>query len=811
MRFCLILLSLMMILQLSAQVPLQYSRVKINLQAADLTDIASLGLETDHGHLVKERFLINDYSEREIELLDTYGIEYEILIEDVKAWYVARNAMAHDHDHDHDHEHHASQRDDDCGSSGGGIFYDYVTPENYTYGSMGGYLTYEQLMAVLDDMAAQYPNLITAKTPISNILTHEGRPIHWLRISDNPNQEEGEPEALYTALHHAREPNSMAQMVFFMWYLLENYETDPEVKYLVDNTALYFIPCVNPDGYVYNESIDPNGGGLWRKNRRAENGNVFGVDLNRNYDFNWGFDDIGSSTDPMNDTYRGPSPASEPETQAVRFLCNSHQFQIAMNYHTFGNLLIHPWGYSDQPTSEDATFKGFGKMMTEENNFLVGTGTETVGYTVNGDSDDWMYGETDSKPKIFSMTPEVGGNNVGFWPAQSDIDQLNKSCLRQNLVTAHLLLNFGEAEELNAEQFITDFNGTLNLRVKKYGLADGDLTFTAGAGSSNVNVISSPQVLSLSHLDEADLNVDFTVNPGTEDGDEILFMIQLDNGDFVTTDTIRKVFLDGEFAELFTDSGDALANWTVSGQWGITAEDFVSPPTSITDSPGDEYNNNSATAISLTTPVDLTFATTAILEFNARWEIETDYDYVQVLASSDNAAFTPLCGKYTNTGVGDQGAADGQPLYDGFQNDWVLEEMNLEDYLGGPLWLRFVLISDQFVNEDGFYFDDLVVKATLDLPVSVGSPEAITDLRIQPNPFSDQLQVDFSLPQAVETLDLYLVNALGQEILVQTVDARTAGAQQVLIPTRTLNAGVYWLQLQADGKTLASEKVVKVE
>ena len=159
--------------------------------------------------------------------------------------------------------------------------------------------------------------------------------------------------------------------------------------------------------------------------------------MNRNYGYEWGFDDIGSSTNPNNDTYRGTEGFSEPETQAVRDFCNLHEFKITMNYHAFGNLLIYPWGYSDQVTDENDTFRALGEAMTQENNFLLGTGTETVGYTVNGDSDDWMYGETDTKPAIYSMTPEVG--NLGFWPPENLIDTYNKSCLLQNITAAHLL------------------------------------------------------------------------------------------------------------------------------------------------------------------------------------------------------------------------------------------------------------------------------------------------------------------------------------------------------------------------------------
>ena len=80
------------------------------------------------------------------------------------------------------------------------------------------------------------------------------------------------PQVLYTSIHHAREPMSLSQLIFYMWYLLENYDSDPEVQYILNNTELYFIPVVNPDGYLYNEFTNPTGGGLWRKNRKNSNG-----------------------------------------------------------------------------------------------------------------------------------------------------------------------------------------------------------------------------------------------------------------------------------------------------------------------------------------------------------------------------------------------------------------------------------------------------------------------------------------------------------------------------------------------------------
>ena len=100
---------------------------------------------------------------------------------------------------------------------------------------------------------------------------------------------------------HASEPLGMMNIFYFVQLLAENYDSDPELNYLVNNREMWFIPVLNPDGYIYNESIEPNGGGMHRKNRKdtgCGNGTSRGVDLNRNFGYNWGSDDIGSSPNP---------------------------------------------------------------------------------------------------------------------------------------------------------------------------------------------------------------------------------------------------------------------------------------------------------------------------------------------------------------------------------------------------------------------------------------------------------------------------------------------------------------------------------
>jgi hypothetical protein len=305
---------------LPAQTPERYARVTISLIGKNIETLAALGIETDHGDFLPGRSLTTELSESELKRVQTAGFQTEVLIADLQQWY---REQAQDPS--------AAPRSSGCDN----LTPSYPTPANYTYGTMGGYHTYQQMLDVLDDMAAKFPNLITTKKPVSDtIVTWEGRPLWYVKISDNANVDEDETEVLYTALHHAREPNSASQLLFYMWHLLENYTIDPEIQYIVNNEELYFIPCINPDGYVWNETTNPDGGGFWRKNRRVNGDTTFGVDLNRNYGYFWGNDNVGSSPNSNFETYRGPGPFSEPETRTVRDFCRAHDFVFALNYHT---------------------------------------------------------------------------------------------------------------------------------------------------------------------------------------------------------------------------------------------------------------------------------------------------------------------------------------------------------------------------------------------------------------------------------------------------------------------------------------------
>ena len=219
------ILTLVLILAITPFISAQkFSRVKVIANNQELLQISNLGVAVDHGIRKKNTFLITDLSEQEIAILDDYGYTYEIEIDDVKAFYKNRLSKP---------ESHPFLKNADCsGGSGGSGGFEPAVPSNFNLGSMGGYLTYEEMLEELDDMHSQYPNLITAKSPISNFETYNNRPIYHVKLSDNPGSDEAnEPNVLYSAIHHAREPMSLMETIFFMWYLLENYGTDDEVTY----------------------------------------------------------------------------------------------------------------------------------------------------------------------------------------------------------------------------------------------------------------------------------------------------------------------------------------------------------------------------------------------------------------------------------------------------------------------------------------------------------------------------------------------------------------------------------------------------
>ncbi len=709
----------------------KYFRAAIQLnETHTIQQLAKLGLEVDHGDISKYA-ITSDFSNPELRLLQKEGFTYKVLINDVSEYYKNQNTQTKK----------LAMPPGQCGTSSTFEIDKYPTPFNFSLGSMGGYFTYQQMLAQLDSMASKYPTLIKARMPIDSSITTDGNYIYWLKISDNPNTDEAEEELLYTSLHHAREPNSLSQQIYFMWYLLENYASNTEIQYLLNNNEIYFIPCINPDGYKYNELISPLGGGMWRKNRSV-NITDTGVDLNRNYGFNWGYDNTGSSPNPSVETYRGDSAFSEIETQAVKTFCENRNFNLALNYHTFGNLLIYPWGYIQNfYTPDSARFVNYADFLTVENDFNYGTANQTVNYTVNGSSDDWMYGEQTTKNKILAFTPEAGNATDGFWPPSNRILPICKSNMTQNLNLLRINNKYNRVKILSQQTF-SKSTYKLKYEITRLGFEaspNSSVNLTASNASitntGNTNNYASLALLT-SSIDSITITIDTTT---INNNDTLLLTINNNNGEYNFTEPFYIIYKPQIYTTLLSNNCTSLSGFTksVGSSWNTTNISFTSSPNSITDSPSGSYAPNTTSNIMLTSIINLNgnYAE-AKLKFNAKWELENEYDYVAAQISTDNGiTWTNLCGKYTNLGAINQ--ILNEPIYDNIQLTWVDEEIDLSSYIGqSNVKIRFAFASDGSIQIDGFYFDDFKIELTTNLVTSKNS-KIKQSFNFYPNPSND--------------------------------------------------------------------------
>ncbi len=291
--------------------------------------------------------------------------------------------------------------------------------------------SYQQMLDEMQQLVATHPDLALLEDIGDSYEKTAGRggyDIWALKISDNVQLEENEPEIFYMANLHAREIITPEIILYFIHYLIDNYGTDGYITYLVNGRQIWLCPTCNPDGHEYVlTGLSPsnyNDPMWWRKNKRDNNNNgIFdpsdGVDLNRNFSYKWGYDNSGSSPWQSEATYRGASPFSEPETQAIRDFVTRHHFIINISFHSYGRLWLYPWGYTNTMTPNNATFAELADSCAAYNQYKPEPGNEL--YTTNGSSDDWFYGEQTTKNKIFAFSPEVGNeaesvDYTGFFP-----------------------------------------------------------------------------------------------------------------------------------------------------------------------------------------------------------------------------------------------------------------------------------------------------------------------------------------------------------------------------------------------------------
>ena len=298
---------------------------------------------------------------------------------------------------------------------------------------------YQQIIDKMKELEKKYPNNVKLEY-IGK--TFEGRDIVVMRISSNINDQEGKKKSvLITGLHHAREWATGEAALNIAEKILES--NDPNLKSYLDKLDIYILPVVNPDGYEY--SLKENA--WWRKNKKVFDKGM-GVDLNRNYftpkdptlyrqpsdkpDSTW--DDYGASDSVYSDTYRGPYGNSEEEIKSITKLVNSKNIDSVIDLHSYGNMILYPWGYTNNPTELDEIYKKVGQEINKavDNSFRLMQAIKL--YPTTGSTLDYHH-----KEGRFTYTFEIGDS---FFPrSKEELDKQKEQVLKMVKIFMNNLQN----------------------------------------------------------------------------------------------------------------------------------------------------------------------------------------------------------------------------------------------------------------------------------------------------------------------------------------------------------------------------------
>ena len=262
------------------------------------------------------------------------------------------------------------------------------------------YHSYSQIDRELHEIAIRHSNV----SKISSIgTTWEGRPIWILLVSDDTGPK---PEILIIGGHHAREWLTVEIPFLLAEYLTEYYGYDDRVTRIVRSMGILIIPVLNPDGYEYSRTIDRN----WRKNRRDNRDGTYGVDLNRNYSFEWG--GKASSILTSSDIYSGPAPFSELETRAVRDIIVERNIIAVIDFHCYGQLIKYP---EENIVMEEISFE-----MTDLIMNIHGKTYQATSYNIplfGGSCTDWINGNGYGDAYLVELRPN---GNTSEYPWLAD-------------------------------------------------------------------------------------------------------------------------------------------------------------------------------------------------------------------------------------------------------------------------------------------------------------------------------------------------------------------------------------------------------
>ncbi|XP_012288601.2 carboxypeptidase B [Orussus abietinus] len=282
-------------------------------------------------------------------------------------------------------------------------------PTSKTY-SFDFFPRYNQIVQHLKYLAQKHEHV----TLIEIGKSYENRSIYGVKISSSATPK---PIVLIDAGIHAREWIAPTTALYTITQLAEN-KTNSN---LYKNVDWFIIPSLNPDGYEFSHTDYR----MWRKTRSVNNfSSCYGVDANRNFGLKWMT--VGASSNPCSDTYAGPKPFSEPETQALRDFALSKKGLVKayLTLHSYGQYFLHPWGYTSDLPENAPTLRYVAENAAKAlksvsgTHYVIGSSTNVL-YAAAGGSDDWAMGVAGADVSYTIELP--GGGIFGFNPPPNRI------------------------------------------------------------------------------------------------------------------------------------------------------------------------------------------------------------------------------------------------------------------------------------------------------------------------------------------------------------------------------------------------------
>lgn len=573
---------------------------------------------------------------------------------------------------------------------------------------MQAYYSIDEYHTFMQQTAALYPNICSL---VQYGTSGQNRPLYALKISDNVQINESEPELKYIGSIHGDETVGYDMLIRLIQLLTSQYGIDPRITTIVNNTEMWISPMMNPDGYVLGQRY-----------------NAAGIDLNRNFpmptgvdhpdDNNWGIENI-----------------------AMMDFSNAHNFALSINFHGGALVINYPWDYTPVLATDDAllqqlslTYSMHNQPMYNSTEFPQGITNGAAWYIITGSMQDWNYGFT----SCIEVTAEISNTK---WPAASTLDtywaQNQESLLSyiefaqrgikgivtsnaQTPIPATIKIN-GNTKWIRNDPVVGDYHrillpGTYTVNVSSPGYINQSVVVTVPPSGYVIQnfVLETAQLTSCSGQvrdlaglpiagalitmgDEgsqavSDAMGNFTIS-GIYEGIYELTASAAGLGVFqnelnLRSNSGRQVIVLAP--PLFSDDFEAtLTNWTVTSPWAIVQQDGNGV---LTDSPSGNYGNNVNRAIRLTSPLNLQNVRNPRLSLKARWDLETSYDYVYVEGSSNLSNWREI------------------HRFTGQQNQWQSFTFPLDDWTTGNFYLRFRLRSDFSTTADGIYIDDVIIS-----------------------------------------------------------------------------------------------------